>query len=411
VPSLDRLPRPGAQRLAVRITPDALRQVRAGHPWVYDHSVQSVSHDGVAGDLAVVFDQDRRFAAIGLWDPTSPIRLKVLHHGRPVTVDRTFWAQRLAAALHRRQPIVDRGDTDGYRCVNGENDGMPGLVLDRYGRTLVLKLYSATWVPHLADIVPAIDELFHPAALVLRLARNIDDAALFGLEEGDALLGTCPADPVLFQECGLTFEADVVHGQKTGYFLDQRDNRAYVGSLAEGASVLDLFASTGGFTVHAAAGGATDVTAVDLSEPTLAVASRNLAHNAHLPTVAACTFKPVVGDAFREMDRFLRQGRKWDIVVIDPPSFAQRKHETERALAAYAKLTDIGVRLVQRGGLLVQCSCSSRVTAEQFHATVNRAAARIDRPLDELRRTGHAIDHPISFTEGAYLKAVVARVP
>ena len=395
----------------MRLTPDALRQVRAGHPWVYDDSIQSVSQPGAAGDLAVVFDQDRKFAAIGLWDPSSPIRLKVLHHGRPVTVDRAFWAQRLAAALQRRSPIVERGDTNGYRCVNGENDGMPGLVLDRYDRTLVIKLYSAAWVPHLADLVPAIDELFRPEALVLRLARNLDEGLLHGLEEGDALLGVCPPDPVMFQECGLTFEADVVHGQKTGHFLDQRDNRTYVGSLSEGAKVLDLFASTGGFTVHAAAGGALEVTAVDLSEPTLAVAARNLAHNSLLPAVAACTYKPVVGDAFREMDRFLRQGRKWDIVVIDPPSFAQRKHETERALAAYAKLTDIGVRLVQRGGLLVQCSCSSRVTADQFYAAVNRAASRIDRPLDELRRTGHAVDHPVSFTEGAYLKAIVARVP
>ncbi len=395
----------------MRLTADALRQVRAGHPWVYDHSIQSVSHDGAAGDLAVVFDQDRKFAAIGLWDPTSPIRLKVLHRGRPVHIDRAFWTERFAEALQRRQPLVDRGDTTGYRCVNGENDGMPGFVLDRYERTLVMKLYSPAWLPHLAAIVPALDELFHPDALVLRLARNIPTDALHGLEEGDALIGSSPSDPVLFQECGLTFEADVVHGQKTGYFLDQRDNRAFVGSRAEGARVLDLFASTGGFTVHAAAGGATEVTAVDLSEPTLAVAARNLAHNAHLPAVAACTFKPLVGDAFREMDRFLRQGRKWDIVVIDPPSFAQRKHETERALAAYAKLTDIGIRLVEHGGLLVQCSCSSRVTADQFYATVHRAASRIDRPLEELRRTGHAIDHPVTFAEGAYLKAIVARVP
>jgi 23S rRNA (cytosine1962-C5)-methyltransferase len=395
----------------VRLTADALRQVRAGHPWVYDHSVQSVSHEGAAGDLAVVFDQDRKFAAIGLWDPTSPIRLKVLHRGRPVNVDRAFWSARLAAALQRRAPLVERGDTTGYRCVNGENDGMPGFVLDRYDRTLVMKLYSPAWLPHLADIVAAIDELLHPDALVLRLARNIPVEALHGLEEGDALIGSSPMDPVLFEECGLTFEADVVHGQKTGHFLDQRDNRAYMGSLADGARVLDLFASTGGFTVHAAAGGANEVTAVDLSEPTLAVAARNLAHNAHLPKVAACTYKPIVGDAFREMDRFLRQGRKWDIVVIDPPSFAQRKHETERALAAYAKLTDIGIRLVERGGLLAQFSCSSRVTAEQFHVTVNRAAARIDRPLDELRRTGHPIDHPVSFTEGAYLKGIIARVP
>jgi 23S rRNA (cytosine1962-C5)-methyltransferase len=411
VPSSTPLPRPGAQRLAVRVTSDALRHIRAGHPWVFDHSIVSVSHEGTAGDLAVVFDADRKFAAIGLFDPTSPMRLKMLHHGRPVTIDRAFWTRRIQTALSLRQPLIDRGDTTGYRVVNGENDGMPGLVLDRYDRTLVMKLYSAAWVPHLHDLIPVIDELLHPESMVLRLARSIPGESLAGLEEGDALIGTPPDGPVLFQECGLTFEADVVHGQKTGHFLDQRDNHAYLSTLVDGARVLDLFASTGGFTVHAAAGGASEVTAVDQSEPTLAVAERNLALNRRLRSVAACTYRPVVADAFREMDRLVHRGQKFDVVVIDPPSFAQRQHEVERALGAYAKLTDLGVRLVAPGGLLVQCSCSSRVSAEQFHATVARAAGRAGRPWEELRRTGHAIDHPVTFPEGAYLKAVFARVP
>ncbi len=410
MPSVDRLPRPNAKRLAVRVTPDALRHIRSGHPWVYDHSVASTSHTGGMGDLAVVFDSERKFAAIGLWDPSSPIRLKVLHHGRPVTVDRAFWTARLAAALARREPLIARGDTDGYRILNGENDGMPGMVLDRYDRTLVMKLYTAAWVPHLADVLAAVDELLHPEAVVLRLARNIPADALHGLEEGDALLGVPPTDPVLFRECGLTFEADVVHGQKTGHFLDQRDNRTLVGREADGAKVLDVFASTGGFTVHAAAGGAASITAIDLSAPTLEVAARNLAHNAHLPNVAACTYTAVVADAFREMETYVKQGRKYDIVIIDPPSFAQRQHEVTRALAAYAKLTDLGVRLVLRGGLLVQCSCSSRVTTEDFQVTVAHAAARADRPIEIVRTTAHAIDHPVTFPEGAYLKAVFARL-
>jgi 23S rRNA (cytosine1962-C5)-methyltransferase len=416
VADLSSIPAPADRRLAVRLTADALRQVRAGHPWVYADSITSASHDGAVGDLAVVFDQDRKFAAIALFDPTSPIRLKVLHHGKPITIDRAFWRERLTAALDLRRSLAASGDdrddaTTGYRCVNGENDGMPGFVLDRYDRTLVLKLYSAMWVPHLPTIVPLIDELLHPEALVLRLARSIEPALLHGLEEGDALLGTAPTEPVLFRERGLVFEADVVHGQKTGHFLDQRDNRALFGSMVRGAEVCDVFASTGGFTVHAAAGGATSVVAIDLSAPTLAVAQRNLQHNMHLPAVAACRFTPVVADAFREMERLARNGRRFDAIVVDPPSFAQRQHEADRALAAYSKLTTLAVRLLRPGGLLVQCSCSSRVTAEQFHRTVALAASRAGRPFDEIRRTAHAVDHPVRFTEGAYLKAVFARVP
>jgi len=397
--------------MAVRITNDALRHVRSGHPWVYDQAITSTSHDGAPGDLAVIFDADRKFAAIALFDPASPIRLKVLHQGRPVTVDRAFWTSTLSTAIERRATLSASGDTTGYRVVNGENDGMPGFVLDRYDRTLVMKLYSAIWVPHLADIVAAIDELLHPEALVLRLARNIAPESLYGLEEGDALIGVSPADPVLFLERGLTFEADVVHGQKTGFFLDQRDNRALVGTMTRDARVLDVFASTGGFSAYAAAGGAAEILAVDLSEPTLAVAARNMAHNSRRPEVAACRFKPTVADAFREMDRLARQGQRFDVVIIDPPSFAQRQFEIDRAISAYSKLTDLGVRLVKRDGLLVQCSCSSRVSADDFHTTVSHSAARAGRPLDELRRTGHAVDHPVTFPEGSYLKAVFARVP
>ena len=409
--SIARLPRPSASRLAARVTPDALRQIRGGHPWVYETSIDSLKGDGKPGDLAVIFDDDRRFAAIGLYDPASPIRIKVIHQGKPVTIDHSFWAGHIRAALTRRQPLIDRGDCTAYRCVNGENDGFPSLVLDRYDRTLVLKLYSTIWVPHLADLVPAIEEVFHPDALVLRLARNIDTPGLFGLEEGDALIGVSPTDPVLFQEGGLTFEADVVHGQKTGHFLDQRDNRAFVGRIAEECRMLDMFAATGGFSVHAAAGGAREVVAVDLSEPTLAVASRNMQHNIGVPAVAACTFRPMVGDAFEVMNRLIRSGERFDVVVIDPPSFTPRQASVERALKSYALLTEKGVKLVRPGGVLVQASCSSRVTADDFYTTVSHTAAQAGRPLEEFRRTAHPIDHPATFAQGHYLKAVFAHVP
>ena len=136
--------------MAVRVTRDAQRQIRAGHPWVFDRAITSVSHDGTAGDLAVVFDADRAFVAIGLYDPDSPIRVRVLHHGRPTPIDAAFWAQRLGTALAHRRPLEESGDTTGYRVVHGENDGLPGLVIDRYDDTYVAKIYTAAWLPHLA---------------------------------------------------------------------------------------------------------------------------------------------------------------------------------------------------------------------------------------------------------------------
>ncbi|MEQ1702990.1 MAG: class I SAM-dependent methyltransferase, partial [Ilumatobacteraceae bacterium] len=227
----------------------------------------------------------------------------------------------------------------------------------------------------------------------------------------DALVGISPSDPVMFRENGLSFEADVVHGQKTGHFLDQRDNRSFVRRITDGCRVLDMYASTGGFSVYAAAGGATEVVAVDLSEPTLAVASRNMQHNMDVPGVAACNFRPMRADALEAFNRLIRSGDKFDVVIVDPPSFTPRAASIERALTQYALLTSKAVKLVRPGGVLVQASCSSRVTADDFHSTVSHAAAQAGRPLEEFKRTAHALDHPVTFAQGSYLKAVFAHVP
>ena len=405
---LDQLPVVGEKRMAVRVTPDARRQIAAGHPWIFNESITSISHRGGVGDLAVIFDNDRNFVAIGLWDPSSPIRIRILHHGKPATIDADFWGQHIRAAVERRASIGD--DTDGYRVLNGENDGFPGLVLDRYADTFALKLYSPVWIPHLRSVVATIVEELGPTALVLRLARTMADHALHGLSEGVALVGEPPIGPVMFRENGLRFEADVLHGQKTGHFLDQRDNRALVGSIAAGMRVLDVFAASGGFGIYAAAGGATRVTSVDQSEPALAAAERNFAHNAAEPNVRHCEHDSIVGDAYEVMDRLIQRRKHYDIVVVDPPSFAQRKSNVERALHAYGQLTQRAVQLTRPDGLLVQASCSSRITEQQFFATVRGSSQRAGYDLTEVRRTAHAIDHPVSFAQGSYLKALFARV-
>jgi 23S rRNA (cytosine1962-C5)-methyltransferase len=411
----DEIPPTGAARVAVRATADAIRQLRAGSPWLYDGSITSVSHDAPAGDLAVVFDDKRRFVAIGLFDPTSPIRLKVLHTGTPVTIDAGWFAARIADAHERRSSLPTEigadNATDAYRVVHGENDGLPGLVVDRYASTLVVKLYTAAWFPHLATVVDALAGLLAPERIVLRLARDTAARNTTSLTDGSTLLGTAPDRPVRFRERGLVLEADVVHGQKTGHFLDQRDNRALVRAAAEGADVLDVFCSTGGFSVAAAAGGARSVHLVDIAAPAIETARRNLAHNRSRPAVRACTVRSTVGDAFEVMAELARDPHaRFDIVVVDPPSFAQNQASVDRAIRAYAKLTSLAIALVRPGGTLVQASCSSRVTADGFATAVLDAAGRSGRQVRELRRTGHAVDHPVGFAQGAYLKAIYLRV-
>lgn len=405
----ERLPSPGEKRLAVRVTKDALRQVRGGSPWLYDGSITSVSHDGSAGDLAVVFDDKRKFAAIGLWDPSSPIRLKVLHAGSPATIDADFWRSRLGEAFERRRWLIDDADTTAYRCVHGENDRLPGLIVDRYDTTLVVKLYSPAWFAHLTSIVDALlalDGIGLVDRVVLRLGRSVSAGATFGLSDGDVIVGDPVDRPVRFLERGLSLEADVVHGQKTGHFLDQRDNRALVRSMANGQDVLDVFASTGGFSVAAAAGGASSVHLIDQSGPALETAERNLGHNRKLGEVRRCSVHTTVGDAFEVLERLGKRDERFDLVIVDPPSFASNAGAVSRALAAYSRLARLTAGVVRRGSTVVMASCSSRVGVDEFADAIHAGFASTGTDVHEVRRTGHAVDHPIGFEHGAYLKAL-----
>lgn len=397
------------RRVGVRVTPAGLRAVRAGEPWLFDGSIASASPDDLpSGSIAIVFDDRRRVAGVGLWDPDSPIRVKMLHSGGPATIDAAFWHSRLRSALERRQGLIDDPDTTAWRWVHGENDGLPGLVVDRYADTLVVKVYTAAWAPHLDDVLAALVDLGAPERIVMRRSRRIGDALAYA--DGETVVGTAPTRPVVFRERGLTMAADVVSGHKTGHFLDQRDNRALVRAAAEGCRVLDVFSATGGFALAAAAGGAISVHLVDVSQPALDTAVSNLERNRHISGVAACEVATTRGDAFAVLERFVAEGRDFDLVVLDPPSFAQNEASVPKALEAYERLARLGIRLTAPGGTLVQASCSSRVDVDQLAEAMALATRGTGRRIREQRRTGHPIDHPIGFAHGGYLKALYVEV-
>ena len=398
------LPSPSPRNLAVRVTKDAHRHLRRGHPWIYDGSITSVSHDGAPGDLAVVFDDKRNFAAVGLWDPDSPIRIRVLATEQ-TTIDATFWRQRFQEADERRRRLLDDPDVTGMRLVHGENDGLPSLVIDRYGPVLVVKLYSAAWFARLDGVLDAAIAHWGADHVVLRLARNIADHAPTGVTDGMVVAGTAPPQPTPFLENAMRMGADPVAGQKTGYFLDQRANRALVGSHAADRDVLDVFCCHGGFSVHAAAGGARSVHATDLSPFAVASAERHIADNAPGSRVHS-----TVGDAFQVMEQLALDGTSFDLIVVDPPSFASRANAVDGAMRAYTRLTHLALDLLRPGGLLLQASCSSRIDADEFRATVVAAIDRSGRHHRIVTERGHDDDHPIGFAEGAYLKAILAEV-
>ena len=410
---LSRVPEPAARRIAVRVTPEAERALRHGHPWLFERAITQQSRDGRPGDLAVIFDRKRQFLAVGLYDPHSSIRVRILQHGDPATIDRDWFESRLATAAELRAPLTARpaeAATTGYRLVHGEGDGLPALVIDRYEQAYVLKPYTAAWIPHLRDVLAVLASVSRPERVVLRLGRSMLDQSrdLHGLIDGQVIVGPDLDDPVLFWENGLRLEADVVRGHKTGFYFDQRENRARVERLAAGKSVLNVFAYTGGFSAYAARGGARHVVSVDTSQPALEAATRNLVRNRRFAGVAAATYETITGDAFEVFERMAADGRRFDLVIVDPPAFATKRAQVAQALASYERLTLLSLRLLRAGGILVQASCSSRVDAETFFETVTRAAARSGRPLQEIERTGHGLDHPITFKEGEYLKCLFA---
>ncbi|GAB5490935.1 MAG: 23S rRNA (cytosine(2499)-C(5))-methyltransferase [Phototrophicaceae bacterium] len=405
---LEQLPSASKRNIAIHVKPAAERALREEHPWVYENSIKEQSITGKSGDIAVIFDKRDRFLAVGLYDADSAIRIKVLHHNSPARVNREFFQKKLADAMTLRQAILET-DTTGYRLVYGEGDGLPGLIIDRYADVLVLKLYTGAWFPHLQTIIDCLNELMPDKTLILRMSRLVQDNKTYGLEDGMVIQGNLAQNTVQFRENGLNFQADVIDGHKTGFFFDQRDNRLRVRHLAEGKTVLDVFSYNGGFSVNAAKGGAKSILSLDISAPALASAQANMSLNQDDDNINKCQHDILVADAFEGLKQLSFKRQKFDLVIVDPPTFASSQQQIEGAKQAYQNLVWLALDVLAPKGTLVMASCSSRIPASEFFDIVHTTAIRTGRPLKEIERSQHALDHPIRFREGAYLKCLFAK--
>lgn len=394
-------------RLRCRLTATAEAIVRGGHPWIFDNSIREQNREGDAGELAVIYDRNDRFLAVGLFDPESPLRIRVLHVGKPVQIDDAWWRARFDATLAKRAGILDERTT-ACRLINGESDGWPGLVLDRYGDVLVLKLYTIAWLSRVSFLVELFRERTQPKTIVLRLSRNVQASfTRSGFRDGQILFGAPVNGPVVFLETGIRFEADVICGQKTGFFLDQRENRREVENLARDRDVLNAFSFSGGFSLYAARGGARSVTNLDISAHALASAERNYALNKDEPNIARAAHKTVQANAFEWLDQ--NQSENFDLIVLDPPSLAKRETERSGAIRSYQKLATSALGHLRANGILVAASCSAHVSAEEFFAAVRQAAMSSERNFTVIKQTQHAPDHPATFAEAEYLKCIYLR--
>jgi 23S rRNA (cytosine1962-C5)-methyltransferase len=391
----------------LRLQKDLARHLRAGHPWVFRKAVEKAPKALPAGAIVDVTDEGR-FVARGYYDPRSAITVRILTREAAEAVDAAFWRRRIARALALRGDLVH--GTTGFRMVHGESDGLPGVVADRYGAFAVVKLYSAGLTPHRQAIVEALRaEAGGLEGIYGRdeIPRD-DDEEEGGAPAGRVLWGAEPPERIEIDEHGMKLLVDVRRGQKTGHFLDQRENRRMVRDLARGrAEALNLFSYTGGFSVAAALGGAGHVVSVDVDRDAVALARENFRANGLDPADHAFAAE----DAFELLARHKREGRRFELVVCDPPAFAKSQRAVDAAIAGYASLNRAALAVLAPGGLLVTASCSARVSAEQFADAVKEAAFKARVELQLVRETRQPPDHPVSpqFREGRYLKCLVLR--
>ncbi len=367
------------------------RALSSGHPWVYrDH----VPRDFSAPSGSWVRVQAGNFNAYALWDERSPIALRVLSAER--LPDAAWVAARVQKAWELRD-LVRSPDTSALRWLNGEGDGLPGITLDLYAQFAVLVTYVDAVEPLVPWVADALGKTTKLAGIVRRRKG----------EELELLSGRKPPRELVVSEHGLRFAVDLYSGQKTGLFLDHRDNRRTVGRLSAGRRILNLFSYSGGFSLYAAAAGATKVTSVDSAPAAMADAARNFELNG----LDSDAHEPVVSDAFEFLERAVSQARRFDLVVCDPPSFARDKSQLEAALKAYARLNTLGLRVTEPGGLYAAASCTAQVSPQAFRDTLAESARRAKRRFQIIHEAGQAPDHPVmaGHLEGRYLKFVIGR--
>ncbi|WP_235297437.1 class I SAM-dependent rRNA methyltransferase [Portibacter marinus] len=387
-------------KIAFKVKRAAEKSILQGHPWIYESSIVKQNKEGKAGDLAVIFDQrNNELLALGLYDPASVIRIRVLHVGGSQTLNYSFFANLFKLAYDQRRPLLET-KTTAYRLIYGENDGLSGLIVDIYNSIAVIKLYTEVWFGFMSIFTEILQQEYDIDTIILRLNRKLQQQKI-PLQDGELILGQLPSEEVIFYEHGLRFKANLIKGHKTGYFLDHRHNRLKVRNLAKGKDVLDIFSYAGGFSVNAVAGGAKQVISVDISEQALEIARMNMALN-----FEEANHRIMVIDAFEAIVQLKAGGKNFDLIIVDPPSFAKSSEQIPRAYKSYRRLVKEVLPLVKENGIFLMCSCSSRIPKDEFFDVVIAEVVQSGRQYQILETTDHDVDHPKNIAELNYLKSI-----
>ena len=385
-------------RLALR--PGAQRRLRSGHPWIYSNEIAFDERVKALpdGSIVTVTDAGGALLATAQFNPHTLIAARVLDVAADVPVNAGFFTARIARALAMRTALYGR---PFYRLIHAEADGLPGLVIDRYDDVCVVQPNTAGMQAALPVIAAALTDLLRPRAIVLR--GDSSARGLEGLADEVKLIAGALDGPVRVEENGAVFDADVIGGQKTGWFFDQRDNRAFMASLSEGATVVDLYTHTGGFAVAAAKAGAARVTAVDSSQHALDLAARAAKDNG-----VADRFAVTRGEVYGVLEQAAARKETWQVVIADPPAFVKSRKDLKAGLQGYRKLARLCAAVTAPGGWMFIASCSHNAPLDEFTAAVARGLHDAGRTGRIARTSGAGADHPVHpmLPESAYLKAL-----
>ena len=384
------------------------RTVRNGHPWIFSGAVERRPQDAATGDIIDVFDARGHFVCRGFYNKRSLIRVRSLTQDPEREIDSGFFRERIDQAVALRRSTDLAHHTNAMRLVHGESDGLPGLIVDDYAGYLVVQFHTAGMERQRQHILDALHSVLAPHSIYERSDVGTRRAEGLNNRPTGLLAGAEPPEFVEIEEHGVRLFADLYRGQKTGFFLDQRDNRFLLQRLAADKRVLNLFSYSSGFSAHALKGGAVSTLDVDISPQVFSAAQHNIA--AHRPESSKAD--ALVADVFPFVDQLADRGPRYDVVVCDPPSLLRKHNQLKQAMGVYTKLNRNAFRLVKNGGLLVTASCSSRVSQDDFFQIVRRAASGARVRTRIIAYNLHPIDHPVdpAFPDGRYLKCIFTRV-
>jgi 23S rRNA (cytosine1962-C5)-methyltransferase len=381
--------------------------IKRKHPWIFSGAIEKVEGNPSNGQTVQIFTSDKKLVGNGSFSPSSQIRVSVWSFNPEEKIDEDFFRRKISLAQSLREKIIKISETNAYRIINAESDGLPGLIVDRYSGYLVCQFLSAGVEANKEIIIEILSETFKPAGIFER--SDVEVRTKEGLQPTQGILrGTVPDNFIEVQENGFKFFVDIKGGHKTGFYLDQRDNRALVSDLSKGKNVLNCFSYTGGFSVYALAAGANKVTQIEASTSAIEISNKNF----ELNNLNSSLVENINGDVFEVLRKFRDERRTFDLIILDPPKFAESASQIQKASRGYKDINLLAMKLLNPGGILFTFSCSGHISSELFQKIVADAALDSGREVRIIKQLTQSADHPIAanFPEGLYLKGLVCIV-